>query len=580
MRKSIAFRILMMLVFLTLLFTLNTALSGVTNSQIQLSATLISNSFVNLEYEQVILTKQLDQIAMSVQAYSFDNGRDKKEVAQNISSSVEQATNSVNEIASICKEFSEKSMNNKLEEAYSLYMTNMEAYLEQATAIATGISNNDTASTKESFENFESLKAAMQTAENDFQKVLDESIGHEVSLVHSRVTRSTVIIWVMAVIFMVAAVISFAVSMKMIINPLKNANQGLGSIIQKLETNEGDLTVRLENKSGDEIGQIIGGINRFLDTLQHAMISIKSGSYMIHNSTENISTHLLESKDSTSNVSAALNELSASMEEISSTIQNIDYGAQNVLTAANTIAEDAKSNSIHMSDIVMRAEKIRAESNESKEQTIHIVDDIKVTMSASIQNSRSVEKINELTENILGISSQTNLLALNASIEAARAGEAGKGFAIVADEIRKLAENTRDTANDIQNISGMVTKSVEELVKNANKIMEYITDKVLDDYDGFVDVANSYKTDADTINEMLVRFSIGSDELRGISTNIANGIQGITLAVDESVNVVISSSENTNSLLNSITTIASEAAHNEEIVNDLNLQISKFRKVE
>lgn len=580
MRKSIAFRILLILAFLTFLFTLNTILSGVTNSQVQLSANLISDSFVTLEYQQVLLTKQMDQIEMNVASYRYDNNMDKNEAAQNISIAVEQATKSVNEIASICNEFSEKSMNNRLEKAYSTYLASMQAYLEQATTLATGITSNDTASTKDSFESIQSLKTTMQTSESDFQKVLDESISHEVSLVHSRVTRSTVIIWVMAIIFIIAAVVSFVVTMRIIIKPLKKANNNLGDIVHKLEVNEGDLTVRLENKSKDEIGQIIAGINHFLDTLQHAMISIKSGSHMIHNSTENISTHLLESKDSTSSVSAALNELSASMEEISSTIQNIDFGAQNVLTAANTIAEDAKSNAIHMADIVNRAEKIRTESNESKEQTIQIVANIKTTMSASIQNSRSVEKINALTENILGISSQTNLLALNASIEAARAGEAGRGFAIVADEIRKLAENTRDTANDIQNISIVVTESVEELVSNANKIMQYLTEKVLNDYDGFVDVANNYKTDADTINEMLVRFRAGSDELRNISTNIANGIQGITMAVDESVNVVISSSENTNILLNSITTISGEAAHNEEIVNELNTQISKFKKVE
>jgi methyl-accepting chemotaxis protein len=570
----------MILAFLTFLFTINTVLNGVTNSQVQLSANLISDSFVSLEYQQVLLSKQIDQIERYVTLYNYDTSRDKTEVEQGISNAVEQATNSMNEITGICKDFSQKSMNNKLENAYGIYMASMQTYLEQATLIANGITSNDTATIKENIKTFEGLKADLQTSESDFQKVLDSSIKHEVTLVHSRVSRSTVIIWVMAIIFLIAATISFILTMKIIIKPLKQANKNLGEIIRRLEVNEGDLTVRLDNKSDDEIGQIIEGINRFLDTLQQAMISIKSGSHLIQNTTVNISTHIFESKDETSNVSAALNELSASMEEISSTIQNIESGAQHVHTAANTIAENAKVNQVYMKDVVKRAEKICEEANNSKTQTTQIVDGIKSTIAASIQKSRSVEKINELTENILGISSQTNLLALNASIEAARAGEAGKGFAIVADEIRILAESTKSTANDIQHISVVVTESVEELVNNVNRIMVYITEKVLNDYDGFVEVAKNNKLDADSINDMLGHFSNSSEELRSVSTSIACGIQGIMLAVEESVNVVIDSNESTNNLLNSITTISMEATHCEEIVSDLNMQVSKFKKVE
>lgn len=104
------------------------------------------------------------------------------------------------------------------------------------------------------------------------------------------------------------------------------------------------------------------------------------------------------------------------------------------------------------------------------------------------------EKINELTNNILNIASQTNLLALNASIEAARAGEAGRGFAVVADEIRNLAENSRDTANDIQNISVLVTEAVRVLSENAEEMLKFVGTDVIKDYDGFVDVVNQYQT--------------------------------------------------------------------------------------
>lgn len=580
MRKSISYRILFILILLTFLFSLNTVLSGITNSQVRLSADLMSESFVKLQSEQIKLAKEIGTIELSTQSYLSGEETNHKEIANKILKQVEQADAHIHTIVDITREFTEKAMNNVLEEAYQPYFNDSKAFLQQATATAEYINKGDLKAARKSNANLEKLSKVMTASENEFQLVLDERIEHEDSLIKSRVSRSTVIIWSMATLFILSAAVAFWVFIKTIITPLKRANKSLNEVIENLENNQGDLTARIASDSEDEVGQMIKGINRFIETLQHAMLSIRSGSNRINQTSENISNQIIESRDSTSHISSSLTDLSANMEQISSTIQSFDAGAQEVLSAAHVIADDANSNSEHVGSIVERADDIRHKSNQSRVQTETVVQNIKQTMDSAIDNSRSVERIHELTTDILGISSQTNLLALNATIEASRAGEAGRGFAVVAEEVRKLAESTRESATNIQSISEVVTRSVEDLVHNANEIMTYIMEKVLADYDGFVDMANTYKQDVDTINETLVRFSENSDHLKRISTEMAEGIQEITAAVEESTYVMIESNENTSDLLDSITTIANEATHNQEIVNELSGQVNKFKKLE
>lgn len=581
MRKSIAYRILLILIVLTALFVTNTALSGVTNLQVKLSTSLISDSFLNLEYKQVNLVRDISNIDLLINSYLLEEDDSKgEEKATELLQAVDEAKIIANDIEAICKEFSKKAMNTTLSEAYEPYQQNILSYLEQMSSNSNLMKSKDKAAVKSAYQSFQETKAAMKETESGFQKILDENIQHETSLINSRTLRATVIVWGMAVIFIIAVIIDFIICMKTIIRPLKTVNQSINEMIQKLVNEEGDLTVRIDCAREDEVGQIAKAINQFLDTLQNLMIAIKSSSAHIDHSTETINNHILECKDSTASMSGALNEMSASMEEINGTLQNIDNGAQNVLLSANTIEEVSKTNLEQVEKIAERADSVHAIANKSKQQTQTILKEIENKITVSIEKSHSVEKISELTDTILGISTQTNLLALNASIEAARAGTAGKGFAIVAEEIRKLAENTKAIASDIQTTNTLVIDSVEELVSNANEIMEYITKEILNDYDGFVTVATTYKQDADTMNDMLNHFSIKSEELKETATDMANGIKGIAVAVEESVNVVISSNENTNMLVHSIASISDQATDNLEIVKELNGEVNKFKKVE
>lgn len=580
MRQSIAKRILFILSLLTFIFILNTILSGITNSQIKLSTSLVANSFIPLEYEQVKLAKEIGQVNIEIQEFVLSDESEHKIIAESIMNSAGAIETSVAEIAKITEDFSNKAMNQVLNDAYLPYQTDMQAYLDQIYTVTEYIEQNNQVSAASNYQTLQQLAEEMVRSESDFQEVLDASIDHEVNLINSRVDRSTMIIWIIAILFVLSAMAAFWITVKTIISPLVNGNRKLAEIIKMLEDEEGDLTVRIDTSSKDEVGQMIAGINRFLDTLQDLMISIKTSSSSIYQSTGNIRNNIIVSKDSTANISVSLNELSAGMEEISSTIQSLEDGAQSVLQSANHISEDAKSNVIRVESIVKRADTVRNQSLQSKSQTEEIIRQIKQTTESSIENSRSVQRINELTADILEISEQTNLLALNASIEAARAGEAGKGFAVVGNEIRKLAESTKETTSAIQTISSTVTNSVEELVSNAEQMISYITGNVLDDYDEFVEVANVYQADAETIKLILDKFADSSGELNLITNNMVEGMKEISSAVEGSVIEVVKSSENTNELLDSLTDITTDTDDNQEVVDHLNKQVQKFKKVE
>ena len=168
---------------------------------------------------------------------------------------------------------------------------------------------------------------------------------------------------------------------------------------------------------------------------------------------------------------------------------------------------------------------------------------------------------------------------MNASIEAARAGEAGKGFAVVADEIRNLAERSKETANNIQQISALVTDAVEDLAQNANGMLDFIDSTVLADYDKLVDVASQYYDDADKLDAMMDVIDDKSDELEENITNMNEGIDGINVAVEESAQGVTMVADNTSQLVDMLGSIRLDAESNREISDELSSEVQMFKHI-
>ena len=236
------------------------------------------------------------------------------------------------------------------------------------------------------------------------------------------IKEHTTIVYGCMVAFAGIMILACVIIIGTIANPAKNATSQLNGIISKIKSNQGDLTERIKVKTQDEIGQLVKGINSFIDELQGILCTIRNESDNMEVLANNIGNSIQNSNDNAGSISATMEQLSASMEEVSASLDKISSSSNGVLDSAQSISDKAKDGANFVKEVKNRAEDVKSATVKSKDSTNKMISDIRGILEKAIENSRSVENINALTEKILSISSQTNLLALNASIEAARAG--------------------------------------------------------------------------------------------------------------------------------------------------------------
>lgn len=380
-------------------------------------------------------------------------------------------------------------------------------------------------------------------------------------------------------IFLVVMVIASVFSITHIALPASSAGTQLEDIISRIQNNEGDLTKRIQIQSKNEVGQLVDGINNFIEQLQGIMNIIKTQSEHMDELTSKIGANVQDSNESAGNISATMEQMSASMEEIAATIGQIAEGSDTVLREVQNMNSSVDNGVELVQKIKNRAGRMHQNTIAGKDRTSSKIIEIREMLNEALEESRSVEKIKQLTGEILDITSQTNLLSLNASIEAARAGEAGKGFAVVADEIRALADSSANTANNIQNISNLVIGAVEKLAGNAETMLQFVDEKVLQDYDEFVVVVEKYERDADSMNSLIENFSQNTGEIHETISAMTSGLNDISVAVDESAKGVTNVAESAVSLVASMSQIQQQSISNQEISEQLSNEVGRFKHV-
>ena len=306
-------------------------------------------------------------------------------------------------------------------------------------------------------------------------------------------------------------------------------------------------------KQKDEIGNMATKIHIMRKKLREMMGDLQQTQQVLEGNAEDLNHLMKQNSAYAEDNSAATQELAAGMEETSANAAHIVENVGIMRESSDNIqrlAEDGEKNSGQIQERAGEMERISTESRHKTDQMYAVM---KQKTDAAVEQAKSVQKINALTDNIKQISSQTNLLALNANIEAARAGEAGRGFAVVASEIGDLATQTLDTVSTIDEIVGEVNSSVSNMTECLTTIMEFLEQTVLGDYEHFAQVGEQYHADADTFQQIMQQTKEAVDALEQHIGEISSTISEINSMVEQSTDGISGIAEKSGSTQNLVT---------------------------
>jgi len=318
-----------------------------------------------------------------------------------------------------------------------------------------------------------------------------------------QVSQNMVEIYILIITFLCMLFFAFSIIHFRVLRTIKKTEKEIKQITKEIEAGNVNLLRKVSGTKGNEMGRMIVHINQLLEAFAAIIEQIDESASYMQDTTYNIGERIEDSSIQITDFTVAMQELSAGSEEVAALSSEMEGSAEGILQDVSTIDGEVEEGTKFAEEIKERAAYIKIKTRESKEKASLAMENIKGTLSKSVEESKNVAKINELTDTILNIANQTNLLALNAAIEAARAGEAGKGFAVVAAEIRELADNSKKNANDIQILNKQVTEAVNSLSSQASDMIQFVTDDISEDYKHFEMLSIRYDEDADMVTKMM-----------------------------------------------------------------------------
>lgn len=343
---------------------------------------------------------------------------------------------------------------------------------------------------------------------------------------------------------------------------------------------KGDFTAKLSKNlinRRDDFGILIKELENMKSSVSVLIKQTNVEAEKIVEVVNQVTIDVKELNGNLEDVSATTEELAAGMEETSAASHEM-LNAYNEIDAATKVIAEKSSQGAELADEIYRKANTTKEEVEKAQQAAReMKQEIEEKLEDALENVKIVEEISVLSDSIMNITDQTNLLALNAAIEAARAGEVGKGFTVVADEIRNLAEQSKNTVVKIQEVTDQVTIAVNNLSDSASKLLDFVTTKVTHDYDRFNGVANEYNNDANSVNDLIQNFSETAGELKKSIDHVMIAINEVSMASEQGAIGTTDIAEKVMEVSNKSMEVTKQVNYSKESSERLKEEIGKFR---
>lgn len=476
-----------------------------------------------------------------------------------------------NKTNSLIKLYEENLLSDSEKTDFNEFKKHMDSYMSAANVVIKFVDENNYEAADA---NYNKVTEACTNIYNNMDTLIKNNINqadtgyNDNNLLYTNSLYITITLILIGLIFAIALGLSISLMISRQVKRVLFFAEALGN---------GDLTNSIEVDSKDEIGDLSTALNNASEKIKNLLSEIINSSADISSTSEELSATTEEISSKMEMVNESTEQISKGVQDLSATTEEVSASTEEISATTSLLSKSASEASISINEIKKRAIDIKNNAMKNIENSNLIYEKNQSNILKAIEESKVVEEVKTMADSIGSIAEQTNLLALNAAIEAARAGEQGKGFAVVADEVRKLAEQSSEAVVNIKSMVSQVQTAVKKLSNSGQDVLDFMASDVKPNYELLMNTGIQYEKDAEFINDIIESFSLSSKQMDESVTQVSYAIQNVSAVTEESAAGTEEILSSVNEITFATTEIAKSSQSQAELAQKLNEMIQKFK---